>query len=78
MRAIKKAFPTLFLSTTERFDGAKGGIWTSGETGIFDYYGQWTHGFPYYVNDKMFTLLEEVGWHLEFRDAGTVMLYRND
>jgi hypothetical protein len=28
---LERAYPNMFLRTTEDFDGSQGGIWTSGE-----------------------------------------------
>ena len=80
-------FPKMLLRTTEQFDGAEGGIWTSAEDGIdgpimnhlplFNYYSQ-DGGSNYYtfgVNNKFCEFLEERGWYAEFNDPGTVMLW---
>ncbi len=68
MKRINETFPELFAKTTEEFNGGKGGIWTSGETGVFDY---WSH----YTDSEMQKILDETGWYLEWHDAGTAMLY---
>lgn len=82
MKMIRSQFTEeeLFLKKAEDFYGYKTstGIWTSGETDVFQYYGPWTHGLPYYISDKMWAILEKGGWHVEWNDPGTVMLYPND
>lgn len=70
-KEIRKAFPDLFVKPAEQFDGrGSGGLWTSGETGVFQY---WNH----YVDPKMQNLLDKAGWYYEYYDAGTVMLYKD-
>lgn len=69
MKAISAEFPDLFIRTTEEFGINAGGIWTSGESGIFDYWNS-EKCVP-----KMQKLLDKCNWFYEFYDAGTVMLY---
>lgn len=72
MKQIRTAFPDLFVNRSEEFDGRIGGIWTSGEDGIFNYW-----NYENRCDAKMQKILDECGWFYEFYDAGTVMLYPN-
>jgi len=70
-----------FLRTSEEFDGATGGIWTSAENGetlsgsrIFDYYSE-SSKYEFGVLNKFAKLLSKNGWYAEFYDPGTVMIW---
>ncbi len=79
---LKKAYPNMFLKTTEEFDGSEGGIWTSGEespddrTGLplFDYYAE-SESYEFGVRTHFVNFLERQGWFAEWHDAGTMMLW---
>jgi hypothetical protein len=83
MAKLEKAYPNMFLSTTEEFNGRKGGIWTSGEDSpldkkglpLFDY---WAMGTSYSlgVRPHFANFLERNGWFAEWNDAGTIMLWK--
>lgn len=83
MELLAKTYPGMFLRTTEEFNRAEGGIWTSGENHIpakdghslFDY---WTENYNRYnlgVHTEIDSLLEKHGWWCEWYDAGTVMIW---
>jgi hypothetical protein len=85
MAKIQKAYPDMFLRTTEEFDGSKGGIWTSGEDGIFDkkgfelfdyYAGDYTElNYVFGVRKHFYDFLKRNGWYAQWHDAGTIMFY---
>jgi len=82
---LNAKYPELLTRTTEDFDGAKGGIWSSGESGItakddfnlFDYYSQDYRQKRYVlgVHKEIATLLANNGWYAEWYDAGTIMFW---
>lgn len=68
---------------TEEFDGAKGGIWVSGENGetlggkrIYDYYAQGS-AYELGVLKKFEAAINKLGWYSEWYDAGTVMIWQD-
>lgn len=83
MAKLKKAYPSMFLRTTEEFNGSEGGIWTSGEDSpedragwrLFNY---WAMSEEYYilgVRKHLYDFLERNGWYAEWHDAGTIMIW---
>jgi hypothetical protein len=88
MELLKVKYPTLFISTTEAFNGTDGGVWLSGESGVtdkggmklFDYYasyrldprGSYKNGVRYHLAN----FLEKHGWQAEWNDPGTIMLWK--
>jgi len=56
----------------------KGGLWIASENTpeLFDYYGEFTGGYPY-VHPKVEKLLEKAGYIYEWIDAGTGMISPN-
>ena len=85
MAILKAKYPSMFLKTTEEFDGGKGGIWVGGENGdeakdgrpLFDYYTQYGGEVHYVfgVHKEIGAILEKNGWYAEWYDAGTLMFY---
>ena len=79
---INKAYPKLFTKTTEEFDGGKGGIWSSGESGVtakdgyrlFNYYAE-GNKYDIGVHNEIGKLLEKNGWYAEWYDCGTIMFW---
>lgn len=79
---LKRAYPNMFLRTTEEFDGCEGGIWTSGEESpedksglpLFSYYAEGC-SYELGVRTHFVTFLERQGWYAEWHDAGTIMLW---
>lgn len=86
MAKLQKAYPTMFLRTTEEFNGSEGGIWTSGESGLcdkkgmelFNYYSEDYREVSYVlgVRKHLYEFLERNGWYCEWYDAGTIMIYQ--
>lgn len=83
---LEKAYPDMFLRTTEEFSGSKGGIWTSGEEPpedkdglpLFDYWAE-DYQEKYYVfgvRVHLHNFLKRNGWYGEWHDAGTMMLWK--
>ena len=74
---LERAYPKMFLRTTEEFDGSEGGIWTSGEESPTDRTGR--ELFDYYSEDHSnYDLGVRIqGWFAEWHDAGTIMLWVN-
>lgn len=82
---LRNKYPTMFLKTTEQFNGGTDGIWTSGEDGIeakdghelFNYYSQDYKEVRYQfgVHKEIRELLKKNGWWAEWYDAGTIMLW---
>lgn len=82
---LEAKYPKLFIKTTEQFDGAKGGIWSSGENGdlakdgheLFNYYAQDNKEVRYTfgVHREIGKLLSDNGWYAEWHDAGTIMFW---
>ena len=82
---LKAKYPTLFIKTTEEFDGSEGGLWMCGEDcdvtdrngmPIFDYYAEsskYDFGVIYHLNNWA----DRNGWMFEWYDAGTIMMYPN-
>lgn len=72
--AANKAFPKLFMRDGAEFDGSTSPkIWTSGETGVFEYnYDCDDH----YVDPAMQVLLDKYNLYFEWYDPGTVMIYQ--
>ena len=73
-----------FTRTSEEFDGAKGGIWTSGENGeewkgkvIYAYYSEDYKNRTFGVLNSWEKELNKRGWYSEWYDAGTVMIWPN-
>ena len=71
-----------FVRTSEEFDGAQGGIWTTGENGdeykgnvIYDYYSMDHKNRIFGVDKKWDKELNKRGWYSEWYDAGTVMIW---
>lgn len=86
MAKLEKAYPNMFLRTTEEFSGSEGGIWTSGEESpedkaglpLFDYY-TIDNEEKYYifgVRVHLHNFLERNGWYGEWHDCGTMMLWK--
>jgi len=72
----------IFVRTSEEFDGAQGGIWTTGENGdeykgnvIYDYYSMDHKNRIFGVDKKWDKELNKRGWYSEWYDAGTVMIW---
>jgi hypothetical protein len=85
MKILEEKYPNLFMRTTEEFDGTKGGIWSSGESGVeatdgkplFQYYNEDYDEVIYVlgIHKEIGTILEDNGWFPEWHDAGTIMFY---
>ena len=82
---LERAYPNMFLRTTEEFDGSEGGIWTSGEESpedrqgleLFDYYSENHDLYDLGVRIHFNNFLDRQGWYAEWHDAGTIMLWVN-
>ena len=82
--AIENKFPKVECMRTEDFDGSEGGIWLSGENDIadkngkqlFSYYGDYTT-YEFGILKSVAKFLEVRGWHGEWHDAGTLMLWES-
>lgn len=85
MNKLSKEFPEMFLRTTEEFNRAEGGIWTSGENGlefpngdlVFNYWSEDWKGEKYIigVHKRMYEYLEKHGWYASWYDPGTIMIW---
>jgi len=83
MTILAKAYPDMFLKTTEEFSGSKGGIWSSAEDGIeakdgydlFNYYSENYDRYEIGVHNEIVALLGKHGWFAEWYDAGTIMFW---
>ena len=83
IKLLETKYPRMFLKTSEEFNGAEGGIWTSGEdqllakdySPLFDYYVEDYARYDIGVHKEIGELLEKQGWYAEWYDAGTVMLW---
>ena len=71
-----------FVSTTEEFNGSKGGIWVSGENGdeykgrvIYAYYSEDYKNRTFGVDNRWEKELNKRGWYSEWHDAGTSMIW---
>lgn len=83
---LNKKYPNLFTKNTEEFKSDfKGGIWTTGESGIyakdgfklFDYYAyNRQKKYELGVHNEIGNLLEKHGWYAEWYDCGTIMLWQ--
>lgn len=65
------------VGNTEEFNGAKGGIWLSGEEGdgFFDYYTS-NPNYTFGVLDSLERSVNDRGWWFEWNDAGTIMCWK--
>lgn len=70
------------VRNSEDFDGNKGGIWISGESDyslnklpVFNYYATGSL-YEFGVLKKFNDFLVSKGWHSEWYDAGTMMIWR--
>ena len=77
MAILKAKYPSMFLKTTEEFDGGKNGDEAKDGRPLFDYYTQ-DGGEVHYVfgvHKEIGAILEKNGWYAEWYDAGTLMFY---
>jgi hypothetical protein len=82
METLAKKYPTMFLRTSEEFNGNEGGIWTSGEESprnakgqeLFDYWSE-SSNYSLGVRKDFGEYLEKLGWYCEWHDAGTIMIW---
>ena len=82
---LEAKYTNLRFRTTEEFDGTKGGIWTSGESGelaedkfpLFNCYSEDYKEVRYQfgVHKEVRAILEPLGWYCEWYDAGTVFIF---
>ena len=84
MRALRQKFRLGHVRTTEAFNGQPGGIWLHGESGVpetetglpmYDYYMQ-MDPYEFGVHPEFSRFIEDHGFFAEWRDPGTLMLYR--
>jgi hypothetical protein len=89
MSKLERAYPNMFMRTTEEFYGEgqnNGGIWLCGEGDdcdrngkqLFDYYSFCDNGYEFGVVTHLSVFLNRNGWRAEWNDAGTIMLWMND
>jgi hypothetical protein len=82
---LGKAYPSMFLRTTEEFNGGEGGIWSSGEDNykakdgylLLDYYAEdrTEEHYIFGVHRELHDLLDSHGWYAEWHDCGTIMFW---
>ncbi len=85
MEMLKQKFHLRHVRPTEEFNGAKGGIWTSGEDGaeasdgypLFDYWSENHDKYEFGVHNEMMDFLEKNGWYAEWNDPGTIMIWED-
>jgi hypothetical protein len=83
MELLESKWKLGFVNETENFNGSKGGIWLSGESGetykdgreLFDYWNEDHDRYTFGVHNKIGNWAEENGWWFEWNDAGTIMLW---
>jgi hypothetical protein len=68
IKELKAVFPHEFFRRSEEFDGHSGGVWFSGESGLVDYYEE-------YTDPKLQEILDKHGFFIEPYDPGTMMAY---
>ena len=64
--------------TSEEFDSSTGGIWIAADDAnrLFNYYSErWVDTFG--VDPLLSKVLDKNGWHFEWYDAGTMMVWLN-
>jgi len=73
----------IMVRKSEMFDGRKGGIWMSGESGaeyngreIYDYYSEDYKHRTIGVLDAWEVELNDRGWYSEWYDAGTIGIWK--
>ena len=83
MAKLEAKYPTLFIKTTEEFDGSEGGIWMCGEDcdvtdrkgmPIFNYYAE-TSSYHFGVIYHLDRWANRNGWMFEWYDPGTITMY---
>lgn len=82
MDTLSKKYPTMFLRTSEEFNGNEGGIWTSGEESprnakgqeLFDYLSE-SKDYSLGIRKDFYEYLEKIGWYCEWYAAGTIMIW---
>ncbi len=90
MAKINKAFPKMPLRLGENFSPEnKGAIWTGEDAGeasdgnsVFNYYAfeidPQEKVYVLGVHRELLNILNDAGWHAEFYDAGTVLIYNDN
>lgn len=66
-----------FIRDSEEFDGRKKALWVSGES-YSDKLEDCPASGPYTLNQTFEKCVNDAGWYVEFYDAGTLMLYKNE
>jgi hypothetical protein len=73
---VLKTLGVKVRGTSEDFDRSTGGIWIAADsnTSSFDYYSErWVDTFG--VDPLLSKVLDKNGWHFEWYDAGTMMVW---
>lgn len=82
---LENTYPNLFVSITEEFDGAEGGIWISGEDGttdkngreLFNYWTEDHENYTFGVVNHLNRWANRAGWMFSWNDAGTIMMWED-
>jgi len=79
-RAMGKKYPGIWLKDSEYFNGSKSALWTGegatmpDEDEAFNHY---RRDFEMGIHPELYAYLNERGWHCEWYDGGTILIYQN-
>jgi hypothetical protein len=80
IKGMNKKFPGVWTREGEFFNGSKGAIWTGegssmpNEDEAFNHY---RSDFEMGIHPELYTYLNDRGWHCEWHDGGTILIYKN-
>jgi hypothetical protein len=80
MKAMGKKYPGVWLRESEYFNGSKGALWTGegsampNEDEAFNHY---RRDFEMGIHPELYEYLNTRGWHCEWYDGGTILIYKN-
>jgi len=86
MVLLKEKYPKMFLKTTEEFNNAENGIWTTSENAsakdgwpLFNYYAEDIQEKRYIigVHKEIYNFLDKHKWYAEWYDSETIMIWKN-
>jgi hypothetical protein len=79
IKGMNKKFPGVWTRESEFFNGSKGAIWTGegsfmpNEDEAFNHY---RSDFEMGIHPELFAYLNDRGWHCEWHDGGTILIYK--
>jgi len=79
-RAMGKKYPGIWLKDSEYFNGSISALWTGegaympNEDEAFNHY---RNDFEMGIHPELYAYLNARGWHCEWYDGGTILIYKN-